>query len=246
MSRILIFGGTTEGRMLAEYCENNHIGADVSVATEYGAELLPDGKYISVLTGRLDQKQMEMLIADKKYIRVIDATHPYAVEVTENIRKACEASGVPYFRLLRRNDTADYGTRVNDINELVDKLNESGKTVLSTLGSKEIDELTGVSDFYRRIWIRALPSEKIADMCVQKGFDRTKLILEKGPFSEKQNTDHILKSGAEILVTKESGTAGGFMEKVRAAQSCGTELIILARPQETGYDPDEIIKILEM
>ncbi len=77
MCELLIFGGTTEGRLLAEYCEKSGIAADVSVATEYGAELLPEG--VNVLCGRLDNSQMTAFMKKKRCAMVIDATHPYAV-----------------------------------------------------------------------------------------------------------------------------------------------------------------------
>ena len=105
MFRILIFGGTTEGRQLAEYCEDNAVPADVSVATEYGASLLPQG--INKLVGKLDAAQMTDIFKKNNYSIVIDATHPYAVEVTKNIRTACKALDVPFYRLLRDNCDAD-------------------------------------------------------------------------------------------------------------------------------------------
>lgn len=245
MSEILIFGGTTEGRQLAEYCENNHIHADISVATLYGAEVLPCGEYVNVLIGRLDCDSMIQLICTEKYSIVIDATHPYATEVTENIRKATTDTNTSYYRLIRQSNSADYGIKVHSMNELTDELNRQKGTILSTLGSKELDELTAVENYSDRIWIRALPSMNVAEMCADKGFDTSKLILEKGPFSVQQNIQHITLSGADILVTKESGNSGGFDEKVIASAQTGITLIILARPVETGFSFDEIIQILE-
>ena len=91
MCRLLIFGGTTEGRLLAEHCSKSGISADVSVATEYGAELLPED--VNVLCGRLETEEMTALILKNGYIMVVDATHPYAVEATKNIKAACGFCG---------------------------------------------------------------------------------------------------------------------------------------------------------
>ena len=69
--------------------------------------------------------------------------------------------------------------------------------------------------------------------------------MEKGPFSTGQNVEHLRKSGAGILLTKESGATGGYPEKAEAARICGTELVTIARPAEQGYSFDVIINIIE-
>ena len=87
---VLIFAGTTEGRILAEYASAHSIRCFVSVATDYGKSLLEKLDNITVLTGRMDEKAMEHFIEEKDIRLVIDATHPFAREVTENIKEACE------------------------------------------------------------------------------------------------------------------------------------------------------------
>ncbi len=241
MCRLLIFGGTTEGRQLAEFCSANGISADVSVATDYGASLLSDD--INVLCGRLDSEQMTELIM-KGYEIVVDATHPYAVEATENIRRACSAAGTRYLRFLRRS-TGSCGRNVRDMSELIDMLNDTDSIILSTLGSKSLSALTAVRDFSERIWVRILPGEEALAHCLGLGYDTTKIIQEKGPFSVSQNIEHLRKSNAGILLTKESGTTGGYPEKTEAARICGAELITLERPIESGFGFDEIIDIIE-
>ena len=245
MCRVLIFGGTTEGRKLAEYCAENGIVAAVSVATEYGAELLPESGCVKKLVGRLDEAGIKKLISSMKCEAVIDATHPYAEEVTKNINAACESLGTSHYRLIRSSEKLSDCIMAADMNEAVDILSSSDKTVLSTLGSKEMPRLAEVCGYHERIWIRALPVEEVRSSCIRLVFSEDKLILEKGPFTVEQNIAHIKMSGAGILVTKESGAAGGFPEKLEAARKCGTEVIVLARPAETGCGFEEVIKILE-
>ncbi len=99
---VLLFGGTSEGRELSEYLVQNEVMHTVCVATEYGEEVLEHSRYAKVLQGRLNEEQMEALMRREPYAAVVDATHPYAVEVSKNIRAASSAAGIPYLRYLRQ------------------------------------------------------------------------------------------------------------------------------------------------
>ena len=105
MSRILIFGGTTEGRLLAQALARRGVPAAVSVATVLGAEELSGLPGITPLVGRRTAEEMAALLSG--YDKCVDATHPYAREVSANIRSACRSAGVPLRRLLRRTQLAD-------------------------------------------------------------------------------------------------------------------------------------------
>ncbi|MCR5600910.1 MAG: precorrin-6A reductase [Ruminococcus sp.] len=244
MCELLIFGGTTEGRELAEYCVEVGVPTAVSVATEYGGGLLPNSERLHIMVGRLDSEHMKMLMRDIGCRAVIDATHPYATEVTENIKAACNAADIPYHRLLRASEDLTGCSVYPSMHELVERLNSGNETVLSTLGSKEFAKLTEVRGYAERIWCRALPTAEIRRQCREYGFAEDQMILEKGPFSVEQNIAHIRMSGAKLIVTKESGTAGGFPEKIEAARQCGIEALVLARPSEVGNTMDEIKNII--
>ena len=94
--KIAIFAGTTEGRLLASCAAGSRVQADVFVATEYGKAEIPKAENIHVHDGRIDEIQMEELFREKKYDLILDATHPFAVVVTANIREAAEKTGTPY------------------------------------------------------------------------------------------------------------------------------------------------------
>ena len=96
---VILFAGTTEGRILANWLdEQSGVTGIVCVATEYGAELLEEEmslKHLTVHCGRLDEGAMEAFLKKESPSLVIDATHPYAQVVTANIRisafcAACE------------------------------------------------------------------------------------------------------------------------------------------------------------
>ncbi|MDE6036396.1 MAG: precorrin-6y C5,15-methyltransferase (decarboxylating) subunit CbiE [Ruminococcus sp.] len=242
MSEIIIFGGATEGRELAEYCVKNRISADVCVTTAYGAEQLPDSPYIRKIVGKMDEFQMSELFQKNKYRYIIDATHIYAVEATKNIRSASAEFG-SYVRLVRDN-VVPSGTLADSMDDIINLLNQNNKTILSTLGSKELPALTKVKNFRDRIWYRVLPTGNIADFCENLGYDKNKIIAEKGKFTEERNIYHINISGAEILLTKQTGVHGGYPEKISACQKSGVEVITLKRPSEIGYGMEQVKNLI--
>mgnify|MGYP000749522291 CR=1 FL=1 len=91
--RVVVFSGTTEGRAFSK--QLGALGADVlvSVATDLGAEEQGSAPGVTVRAGRLEAEEMTALLQGADLC--IDATHPYAVEVTEHIRAAAEAAGLP-------------------------------------------------------------------------------------------------------------------------------------------------------
>ena len=106
--KVVIFGGTTEGRQLAGYLiqlnkqqKMQKIQVHVCVASEYGAQVLPEDDALKVHVGRLEQADMQEFLQEVQADICVDATHPYAVIVTQNIYQACKVVGVPYVRVRR-------------------------------------------------------------------------------------------------------------------------------------------------
>ncbi len=245
MCKILIFGGTTEGRELADFCGKNKIGAYISVTTNYGKKLIPQSKYLSVTVGKMDGSQMLDFIKNNGIKLVVDATHPYAEEATRNIQYACEASDISRIRVIRNSSAVVRDGRYFDnINLLINYLNDRSGNIFITTGSKELRHFCGINNFRKRCTVRVLPIEKIIGECVSLGFDRSRIIAEQGPFTEIRNIEHIKNADAVFLVTKDSGNAGGFNEKISAAEKCGAEILIIKRPAENGIDLHKAKKII--
>ena len=106
MSKILIFAGTTEGRELSEWLCEKGCAHDLCVATEYGEQAMHEDPLAKVHMGRMDAEQIAAFMEREGVRVVVDATHPYAKEATENIRQAAEKTGVTYLRL-DRNQTKE-------------------------------------------------------------------------------------------------------------------------------------------
>lgn len=254
MYKVLIFAGTIEGRSVAEYLADAGIPVLASVATEYGAQLMEESPYLQVSSGRLDVEQMVQLMQAEECELVIDATHPYAAVVSANIRSACEKAGKKGIRLLRASleasgfsseTNADY-VAVDSVREAAEYLKQTEGKVLITTGSKELAEYTVIPNFAERLYPRFLPAPGAVENCLKLGYQQKNLICMQGPFSQAINTAMLKQTGAVWLVTKESGKAGGFGEKVAAARAAGARLLVIGRPvAEEGLSESEVREFLK-
>lgn len=248
---ILIFSGTTEGRKISEYLSSREIAHTVSVATESGKLVMEDNPYGKILVGRMDQSQMEEFIGGTKEPLVIDATHPYAKEATENIRNACEKTGARYIRLLRKEcerNLTDEDFLVHEydnVKQCAFALNEEAGNVLLTTGSKELGSfMEGIKD-KSRFFVRVLPSIDALNLCKEAGIEEKNIIAMYGPHSAEMNRAIIKQYGIKHLVTKESGQAGGYDEKIDAAMDEDCQIHIIGRPiKEEGISLEECYQLL--
>ena len=254
---ILIFGGTSEGRILTEKLASRGFSCNVCVATDYGEQILEQDaelaealrKRVSVHTGRMDKNEMHAWMEAHPFSCVIDATHPYAVEVTENIRQAAQESYLPYYRLLRSTGKPEeeepFVHKVTELSQAVDYLEKQTGAILLTTGSKEIHAFTeGISD-RTRLYVRMLPNPTLIQQVLDAGVPASHIFAMQGPFSVEMNLAMLHQSQAAFLVSKESGKAGGYEEKREAARQAGISMVVLSRPEESGSSLEEILQRLE-
>ena len=242
MDKILLFAGTTEGRNLAEFLEKNQIPTEVCVATQYGETLLEEGKYLHVHAGRLDETEMEQQIQKQQITLVIDATHPYAVIVSQNIRRACSRTGTEYIRLARKETDASWKQEMEDVTEVASVaeaaafLAKKEGRIFAATGSKELSAYQVIPDYQDRVVARVLSAPEAVSECAMLGFSGKNLICMQGPFTEDLNVAMLRQAQASWMVTKESGKAGGFLEKLRAAKKAGAKLVVIKRPGERSEE----------
>lgn len=244
MAVMVIFGGTTEGRKLAQIFAKTNVRLHVCVATEYGASLLPEGPLCTVHTGRLDEEAMEHFLREIKPDYCVDATHPYAVVVTDNLVRVCEKLAVPYIRIFRDSKISDEEgiCRVDSVEAAVAFLKEKQGRILITTGSKELHKYTAIEDYKNRCVARVLPTAEVLEKCNELGFEGKNLIAMQGPFSEELNYEMMVQAKAKWVVTKESGREGGYQEKCEAALRAGAGLVIIGRPAEPAKKGMEFSK----
>ena len=246
MSKICIFGGTTEGRKLAEFLSGQPCDVMVCVATDYGQTLLPEAEHVSVSARRLPVGEIVSLLTEHRFDLVIDATHPYAQSITKSIARACRETETLRWRLLRSaSGVSPEHTYMETVSDAAAFLSETEGNILLTTGSKELAGFSQLPGFSERVWARVLPLQSSLDACAQAGLPASHIFAMQGPFSEAMNAAMLRTIGAQYLVTKDGGAPGGFEEKEAAAKSAGARLVMIGRPpEEEGLSLSKTISAL--
>lgn len=246
MFRICVFAGTTEGRRLVEFLSHQPVEITACVATEYGEALLPESENLTVCARRLPVADIAQLLEEGAFDLVVDATHPYAVSVTENISNACGETETEYVRLLRgASSLPDDAVFVPDADAAAEYLRGTQGRILLTTGSKEISRFSGLEGFSERVYARVLPLEESLRSCLDAGLECSHVFAMQGPFSEEMNLALLRTVSASWLVTKDGGEAGGFDAKVSASRKANVRLVVIGRPaQKSGLSFPETIDLL--
>ena len=232
MKEILIFAGTTEGRKLSECLSKADILHTVCVATEYGEIVLTENACAHVHRGRMDVEEMSAFISDGQFSAVVDATHPYAQVVTENIRTAMKGKDIPYIRLKRETDDSyDYDKiRSFECNEdCAEALLQINGNILLTTGSKELSVYCGHESIKDRLYVRVLPGLESLSLCNENGIMGRHILALQGPFTVDMNEAMLRQYDISCLVTKKSGRAGGYIEKLEAAKRLDIPVYVVER-----------------
>ena len=267
MKKVLIYAGTTEGRKLAQELAKERIYCDISVATEYGRQIMDEkiSPYIGILQGRMTAEQMRRKCENEQYLAIVDATHPFATEVSVNIRESLRGLDIPYFRLGREKIPGEAGERqageqqageqqageqnyvarkyFQNTAACVEALKKTEGKIFLTTGSKELSVFCREETIRKRLVVRVLPGMESLRECVRNGLEGRQIIAMQGPFSKEMNLAMIRQYQASVLVTKESGKTGGEDTKLAAAGEAQIPSYIILRPDEKTHvmDMDEVL-----
>ncbi|MCY9511614.1 precorrin-6A reductase [Paenibacillus larvae] len=239
---ILIFGGTSDSLDICDWLNARKRNYMVSVATDYGEKLVKQHAD-QVIGQRLDEEGMCRVMREKAVSLVIDATHPFAVEVSGNAMNAANKMKIPYIRYERPSGQADHLHLVRDIDEACQTASALGNRIFLATGSKNLpqylEKLPG-----KYVIARVLPVSEVVAACEQLGLLADQIIAMKGPFSQSLNKELFKQTGAEVMITKESGAKGGFAEKVEACKELGIPCVVIRRPS-LNY-PEVLTRIDEL
>jgi len=246
MKNIIVYGGASEEHALLEALRSMPVAITLSVASHYGASLFPaPNNGLVIKQGPLEARQIADFMRGGDFCCAIDATHPYAVKASANIRAAAAQTGLPCLRLLREPSNLEGCLAVDSIIHAVAELNRLKGSVLLTTGSKDLHAFSGVSDYQKRLYARVLPTAESLAACAELGLPLSHIIAMQGPFSTRLNAALLCEFDIKTLVTKDGGVAGGFPQKLAAAQEMGAKVIVIRRPNETGLSFAELMQRVE-
>lgn len=231
---ILVLSGTDEGKEIVRRLHEEGLNLLTTVATEYGKRMFEQmGLETVCLQGRLDANGFLRLIKEKGIATVIDATHPYAIEVSQNAMDACRKTNIRYLRFERQEIEIPAHPLIHKVKtmaEAVDKSRTLGEKIFLTTGISSVAKFIPLKG-EKELYVRILPVPEHIALCLDMGIPPANIIAMHGPFSEDLNRAMFRQYHVNVMVTKDSGEVGGVPEKIHAALKEGIDTIVIERPR---------------
>lgn len=228
---IWVIGGTKDSRDFLEKIVKSTTDIIVTTATEYGGKLL-ENLPVKTLCKKLTYSMMVDFVKENSIDKIVDLSHPYAMEVSQNAIDVSKELQIEYFRFEREEISflPQKYIEFDNIESLVEYLEGVEGNILVTLGSNNIphfSKLKNLGNFYFRI----LPKWDMVKKCEDVGVLPKNIIAMQGPFSKNMNKAMIEQYDIKYLVTKQAGDTGGEREKIEAADEMNIEVVFLTRPK---------------
>lgn len=233
---ILLFGGTTEGKATANWLHDMGFSYVYSTKTPTGFRVHGGCKKIE---GALSLDAMKSFCQQHQIDCVIDAAHPYANELHENIHKCCKSSGLNHLRVER--DTPQKTEQSNviyvaSLDEMIQYCSTpSFNRILSLMGVKSVGPLhMGLPD--KQVWYRILDRELSWHEALAHGVEYDKILASSALDHIHDSEELIAQQQIDVLLTKDSGYNGLFDQKLELANKYKLPLVVLERPPMPAFD----------
>ena len=244
---IWIVGGTSDTTKLLDLLKMkiDFSKLIVSVTTDYGEELLKFFK-VKVFKGKIEKEEIRNFIDKNQIDTIIDTSHPYAENISRNILESIDLEKINYLRYERAKSIENNEYTFESVEKLIDYINQNMKDeiILSTLGSKAIPNLAKIEN--NKVFLRILPTVESIKSAIEHSFLPKNIIAIQGPFSKEFEEEMLKFYKASVLLTKDSGEAGGGLEKVEVCKKLGIKCLIVSRPKidypNVLEDIEEILK----
>lgn len=241
MKKILILGGTTEARQLAGKLAGHH---DVTLSLA-GRTENPVAQGVPVRVGGFGGAQgLAAYLRDNRVDLLIDATHPYAAQISANAAEAARMSGIPAIALRRpawEQMPGDRWTLVDDSAQAVAALAATPRKIFLALGRQELAPFEAAPE--HSYVIRSVdPVEP------PLAVPRAAYILARGPFSEADDKALLKTHSIDAIVAKNSGGQATY-GKIAAARKLGIEVFLIRRPSlpdmTSGANVEEVLRLAD-
>ncbi|PID89482.1 MAG: precorrin-6A reductase [Bacteroidia bacterium] len=230
---IWIIGGTSEALKIRDELLGLGKKMVLSTTTSYGSKL-SEHQGVILVQKMLQATDMLALIDEYSIDLLIDASHPFALQVSKNAIAACRQKKIPYLRFERKNIRYDNARYYPSYESLIAALRQTQGNIFLTIGSKNVN-LFSVLDI-ERLTARVLPDENSIALCRKAGLLPHQIIAMKGRMKQETNKALFVEYETKHLISKDSGESGGMNEKVKAADELGILVHIIERP---ALDYDE-------
>lgn len=233
---IFVAAGTQDGRELVDTLLDSGYEVAASVVSRYGEQLLGGSRKPRLLVNDepLGPEAMQDYFREQGVSLCVDASHPYAVNVSENAMAVCRKLGVPYLRYERDLTALDYEriVIVHSYEEAAAEAARLGRHIFLTTGSRNLKSFLEAHAVQGcTVTARVLPTAKVVELCESLGLTPGQIVALQGPFSTELNVAMFRKYEAEVIVTKNSGSLGGTDTKLQAAAQLGLPVILIDRPR---------------
>ena len=224
---IWVIGGTSDAHKIVDLLLAAQYKVLVTITTLYGRELA-EKEGVVLIQKMLTLNDMSELLKDYQVQCTIDASHPFASEVSANAIQACSLQNVRYLRFERESVEIKNASYYNSYVQMAKNLQSAKGNILLTIGSKNIKEFKHIDN--ERLVARVLPVKDSIAQCEDAGLKAHQIIAMKGRMEKALNKAIMEEYNISHLVTKDSGDAGGINEKVEAALDLGIQVHVLKRP----------------
>ena len=230
---ILVLAGTQDGREIAAGLREAGYEVIASVVSEYGRELVAQSG-VPVQAAAMNEQELQQFVIQHGIRLMIDATHPYAVNVSRNARQVAANLHIPCLRYERPDSALPIYAKLvlaPDMQRAAEMAVGLGKTVFLTTGSHSLPLFRAAAAGRDcRLIARVLTQPEVIADCIANGFSPADIIAAQGPFSQELNRELFRAYGADVMVTKNSGAIGGTDAKIAAAIELGLIIVVVQRP----------------
>ena len=240
MRAILLVGGTSETKAIARALADDGHSVLVCTATDIPLET---GEHSAIRRrcGHMTAEEFEILMRDERIDVVVNAAHPYAINVRAATRKAAGRVGIAHVEFMRPDAgpaVSEAGIlRAADHREAAQLAMAAGRKILLTIGVSQIAHYAEAARARGRDLVaRVLPRDESVAACRAAGLRDDQIVTSRGVLSVEDNVALIRSHGIDVLVTKESGEAGGVSEKCEAARRTGCVVVLVCRPPMKAAD----------
>lgn len=259
--RVFLMGGTKDSINIIKFLKENYNSSYIltTTTTDYGGRLAKEAGSDEVIDKPLSKSEILDLLRnyfdENSFDVFIDATHPYATNVTSTAIEASKIANIPYIRFERPEPDYSNFQSDGDGNDIhfVDSFKEVGDLIATNFSTKNILHLAGVNTIEpvlsssksnkidKNFFVRVLPVKSSIEKCNNLGIYGEHIVAMQGVFSKEFNKILMEELKIEVIITKESGDIGGVPSKIAAAHELGISVILVNRPKISELKEDCIV-----